>query len=75
MPPLPVVTGKEAVRAFERLGWTLTRVTGSHHVMTKPGNRLHLCIPVHGHHPVSPGTLRSLIRLAEISVEEFVDAL
>lgn len=75
MPDLPAVTGNQAIRAFERFGFAVSRINGSHHVMTKPGHRFILSIPVHGNDNLKPGTLRSLIKAAGIRVEEFCEAL
>ena len=73
MPRLPVLSGEETVRNFERLGWTVTRQRGSHIVMTKPGEMATLSVP--NHSTVAKGTLRSLIRSAGLTVSEFCDAL
>jgi predicted RNA binding protein YcfA (HicA-like mRNA interferase family) len=70
-----VLTGPEAVRAFERLGFALVRVTGSHHVLKRQGHRYLLSVPVHGNKPVAPGTLRHLIQAAGITVEDFAARL
>ena len=69
MPELPVVRGKHARRAFERLGWVFRRQTGSHMILTKAGSVASLSIP--DHRELAPGTLRKLIRAAGITVEEF----
>lgn len=69
MPDLPVLSGQEARRAFERLGWIFRRQTGSHMILTKPGSIASLSIP--DHRELAPGTLRKLIRLAGLSVEQF----
>jgi predicted RNA binding protein YcfA (HicA-like mRNA interferase family) len=69
---LPVLNGPECVRVFEKLGWSVVRRKGSHIIMTKPGHRATLSIP--DHDPVAKGTLRSLIRAAGLTVEEFVQA-
>ena len=69
MPELPVVSGQEARRAFERQGWIFRRQTGSHMILTKPGSIASLSIP--DHRELAPGTLRKLIRLAGVSVEQF----
>ncbi len=69
MPELPVVSGQEARRAFERLGWTFRRQTGSHMILTKAGSIASLSIP--DHRELAPGTLRKLIRSAGVSVEQF----
>ena len=70
MAPLPVVSGAEAVRALEKAGWRRDRQRGSHVVMLKPGAYVSLSVPQH--REIAPGTLRSLIRLAGMTVEEFV---
>ena len=69
MPKLPVVSGKEALRAFERAGWQVKRQRGSHVVMLKAGSIASLSVPQHKE--LAPGTLRSLIRAAGLTVEEF----
>jgi predicted RNA binding protein YcfA (HicA-like mRNA interferase family) len=37
MPSLPVVSGSDAVKVFERFGWTVARQSSSHIIMTKEG--------------------------------------
>jgi predicted RNA binding protein YcfA (HicA-like mRNA interferase family) len=75
MPSLPSVTGDEVVAAFSQIGFSVVRVKGSHHIMKKEGYRTVLSVPVHGARKVKPGTLRSLIQDAGISVDEFVALL
>lgn len=70
---LPVVSGRQAAKAFERLGWQFLRQRGSHRVYGKQDVPANLSIPDHAE--ISKGTLRSLIRTAGISVEEFTVAL
>jgi predicted RNA binding protein YcfA (HicA-like mRNA interferase family) len=67
------VFGKEAARAFEKAGWQTVGQVGSHLVMIKPGVRANLSIPQHKE--LSIGTLRALIRHAEMTVEEFLALL
>lgn len=69
MPGLPVVSGKEAVHGFEKTGWKVARREASHIIMTKTGIAVILSIP--DHREVKRGTLRSLIRKAGLTVEEF----
>jgi len=73
MVPLPVVSGEAAIRAFERAGWSRARQKGSHVSMVKPGVNANLSVPLHKE--LDRGTLRKLIRLSELSVEEFVALL
>ena len=73
MPRLPVLSGAETVRNFERFGWEIARQRGSHIVMTKPGEIATLSVPDHS--TVAKGTLRRLIRDAGLTVAEFCAAL
>jgi predicted RNA binding protein YcfA (HicA-like mRNA interferase family) len=67
------ISGKEAVKAFQKVGWEIRGQVGSHLVMTKPGVRHNLTIPQH--QELAPGILRGLIRTAGLSVEEFLGLL
>jgi predicted RNA binding protein YcfA (HicA-like mRNA interferase family) len=67
------ISGKEAARAFQRAGWEPIGQVGSHLVLIKQGVRVNLSIPQHKE--LSLGTLRSLIRSAGLTVDEFLDLL
>jgi predicted RNA binding protein YcfA (HicA-like mRNA interferase family) len=73
MGTLANISGKEAVKAFLRAGWLRGVQVGSHLTMTKSGHRAKLSIPQHKE--LSVGTLRSLIRDAGLTVDEFLDLL
>jgi len=73
MPPLPQLSGRETVRAFESLGWKVVRQKGSHIILIKDGQIATLSVP--DHKEVAKGTLRSLIRSAGLTITEFLDAL
>ena len=73
MPPLPVVSGRQVIRAFERTGWSVARQVGSHLVLTKPGEPANLAVP--DHTELDRGLLRKLVRLSGMTVEEFLTAL
>lgn len=69
---LPVVSGKDVVRALTRAGFVTDRVVGSHHVMTLPADATRtVTVPVHGNRDLKPGTLRSIIRQAGFTVDQF----
>ena len=70
MPQLPLLSGREVVRRFEKFGWQVTRQRGSHIILVKEGARATLSVP--DHKEVARGTLRSLLRAAGLTVEEFV---
>ncbi|MDQ6788532.1 MAG: type II toxin-antitoxin system HicA family toxin [Acidobacteriota bacterium] len=73
MAQLPNLSGKEVVKAFENLGWEFSRQSGSHIVLTKDGEIVSLSVP--NHKEVAKGTLRSLIRAANLTIDEFVKAI
>ena len=70
MPHLPVLSGRRVVRVFGKLGWEIARQRGSHIILVKEGSMATLSVP--DHREVARGTLRSLIRDAGLTVEEFV---
>ncbi|HEY3413972.1 MAG TPA: type II toxin-antitoxin system HicA family toxin [Armatimonadota bacterium] len=69
MSRLPVLSGADAVRAFERAGWAVARQRGSHVVLTKPGRSANLSVPQH--RQLDPGTPRGLIHDSGLSVSAF----
>lgn len=74
-PPLPVVKGKEAVKAFQKAGWQIKTQKGSHVKLVKPGHPNAIIIPVHGNKTLDRGTLSSIIKHSDLSVEAFTDLL
>jgi len=73
MPPIPVLKPGQVIKAFETLGWEESRRESSHIILTKPGHVATLSVP--DHPEVARGTLRSLIARADLTVEEFLEAL
>ncbi|MFI5201243.1 MAG: type II toxin-antitoxin system HicA family toxin [Candidatus Kapaibacterium sp.] len=69
MPPVPLISTDQVIRVFESFGWSADRSRGSHIMMTKAGEIATLAIPRRRELP--RGTLRSLIRNAELSIEQF----
>lgn len=74
MPKLPVISGKEAVRAFERAGYVFDHQSGSHIILRHP-EPPHRRLSIPNHKEIAKGTLRSLIKDAGISVEGFIALL
>ena len=70
---LPVVSGREAAKTFERIGWVFLRQRGGHRIYGRQNVPVNLSIPQHK--TLDRGTLRGLIRKAGITVEEFTKAL
>ena len=73
MGKLANISGRDAVKAFERAGWKVIGQVGSHVVLVKAGVRVNLSVPQHKE--LSVGTLRALVRLSGLSVEEFLELL
>ena len=70
MPKLPRISGKEAVKVFEESGFYIARQKGSHVVLRK--GDVGCVIPLHKE--LAVGTLRSAIKQAKLSVEDFLEA-
>jgi predicted RNA binding protein YcfA (HicA-like mRNA interferase family) len=70
---LPVISGKEAIKAFSKVGWHVDRIAGSHAVMRKEGSAVTLSVPLH--QELRKGLLRNLIKDAGIDIEEFLTYL
>ncbi|MFQ5814153.1 MAG: type II toxin-antitoxin system HicA family toxin [Anaerolineae bacterium] len=66
------VSGDQAVRAFERLGYRVVRVRGSHVILEHPTRR---AIVIPRHRRLRPGTLLGRIKDAGLTIEEFEELL
>jgi len=67
------ISGKDAVKAFEKAGWIARGQVGSHRVLTKSGFGSNLTVPMHSE--LAQGTLRALIKIAGLTVDEFLALL
>jgi len=72
---LPVVSGDEAVRAFCRSGYEVTRQKGSHVRLRDPQRPQRSPLSIPRHAELKPGLLRRLLRDAGLSIEDFRDLL
>jgi len=71
---LPIISGKRAIRALRKIGYEIDHQSGSHIILrqtTSPFRRL----TVPNHKEIAPGTLRSLIRQAGLTRDEFNELL
>ena len=73
MSNLANISGKNAVKAFQKLGWQVRGQVGSHVVMTKEDEKANLSVPQHKE--LAQGTLRKLIKNAGLTIEEFLEKL
>jgi predicted RNA binding protein YcfA (HicA-like mRNA interferase family) len=73
MSKLPQVSGQQCIAALRRLGFTVIRQRGSHVVLRREDPFAQLVVP--DHKQLDRGTLRSILRQADVSVEEFSSVL
>ena len=71
MPKLPRTSGAAIVKALERLGFVKVRQSGSHVIMRRGPKGC--VVPMRGE--VKVGTLAGVLRQADISPDEFTNAL
>ncbi len=61
------ISGKKLCQVVEKFGWQLKRITGSHHIYTKDDKDTILVIPVHGNRDLPVGTLKKILKDAELT--------
>ena len=74
-PKLPAVSGKDAARVAERLGFEFRRQRGSHAIYVRSSDKARVVIPMHGSRTLKPKTLRGIIQDLKITAEEFHNLL
>jgi predicted RNA binding protein YcfA (HicA-like mRNA interferase family) len=74
MPPVPAVRGDRLIRALERAGFKVTRVSGSHHRLRHPDGRS-TTVPVHPGRDVPKGTLRAVLQDTRLTVDDLLKYL
>jgi predicted RNA binding protein YcfA (HicA-like mRNA interferase family) len=71
MSKIPLVSGKEAVKALQRLGFEFVRQKGSHAILRR-GTR-GCVVPMHPE--IQPGTLKGILKQAGVDLDDFCDVL
>ena len=74
MTALPVVSGREVVKALAKRGYLKDHQRGSH-IILRHQNPPHRRLTVPDHREVAKGTLRAIIRESGLTVEEFRNLL
>lgn len=72
MPPLPILSGREVVKALSKLGYYEVRQRGSHIRLYCTGRK---SVTVPDHKTIGFGLLRKILRDIDISVEDFLKLL
>ena len=68
---LPVVSGKDVIRALKKVGFEVVKIRGSHAKLRKDGRIV--IVPLHDE--LCKGTLKSIIRQAGITKEQLIELL
>ena len=71
MPKLPRVSGRECIRALERLGFAEVRQKGSHVFMRRGDDSC--VVPLH--REIKTGTLAGVLRQGGVSAADLIGAL
>jgi predicted RNA binding protein YcfA (HicA-like mRNA interferase family) len=76
MPPkLPRVSGREVIRALERLGFEQVRQRGSHITLKRETTEGVVGCVVPLHRELAEGTLRGILKQARVTPDEFIEKL
>jgi predicted RNA binding protein YcfA (HicA-like mRNA interferase family) len=75
MPRLKRVSGKDAIRTLERLGFVQIRQRGSHVILKKTTTEGEIGCVVPLHRELAIGTLRGILRQASVTPDVFMDNL
>ena len=70
MPKLPIISGKELVKVFTKIGYEVDHQTGSH-IILRHKDPPHRRLTIPNHKEIAKGTLRAIIRQAGLTREEF----
>ena len=75
MPKLPQLSGQEVIHILERFGFEQVRQKGSHVVLKKKlaDGDIGCVVPIH--REIAQGTLRSILKQAHLTPEEFLERL
>lgn len=73
MTKLPQLKPKEVAKALGRMGFEHARTTGSHLRLVHPDGRK-VTVPLHNQ-PLPKGTLKSILRQAQITIENLAGNL
>lgn len=73
MSKLPRISGRECIKALEKIGFYQKRRESSHVIMRRDNLFTQVVVP--DHDELATATLRAIIRDSDLSVDEFIDLL
>lgn len=78
MARLPRASGKRTIKALRQAGFEVLHIRGSHHYLHRWSDEQWspiVTVPVHGSKTLKPKTLKSILKQANLTVEEFAELL
>jgi predicted RNA binding protein YcfA (HicA-like mRNA interferase family) len=70
---LPSISGKDCIKVLQQVGFYQKRRESSHVILRRDDPFAQVVVP--DHQELAKGTLRSIIRDADLSVDEFIELL
>jgi predicted RNA binding protein YcfA (HicA-like mRNA interferase family) len=64
------ISGKKLCKIIEKKGWILKKITGSHHIYQQSNENKIISIPVHRNQDLKLGTLKSIMKIAQLSEDD-----
>lgn len=61
------MTGRQVIKMLKAAGWTLDRISGSHHIMVKDGRAV--SVPVHGGRDLKQGLIAGIQRQTGVNLK------
>lgn len=74
MSKLPSLTGIEIIKALQKIGFTVARVKGSHHIVIHSDGR-RTVVPIHSGENIGAGLLSQILRDCQLTKDEFKNLL
>ena len=76
MTKTPVLTANDVIRGFKKAGFMLYRqARGSHEIWYNPVTKRRTTVPNHPGIDIRKGTLKAILKEADLSLEEFLKLL
>ncbi|MBA7656916.1 hypothetical protein ES703_64844 [subsurface metagenome] len=72
---LPIISGEKAIKTFEKIGYKVVRIKGSHKRLRDEIDRNHKPLTIPNHKVLKPGLLKKLIRDSNLTIEKFIELL
>jgi len=74
MGKLPVLKAREIVAALQKVSFEVDHATGSRYILLHPDGR-RVVVPYHGNRDIKQAVLKSILKQAGLTVEEFKNFL